>query len=82
MPGVWWCPKALEQNGQNSNLEIRRVLDREILAVLGGNMTAPFEPYTLVLHEGANPRIGGVAVCGFTNAGMVGVISTSHIIRH
>ena len=44
-------------------------------------MTAPFEPYTLVLHEGANPRTGGVAVCGFTNAGMVGVISTSHIIR-
>ena len=44
-------------------------------------MTAPLEPYTLVLHEGANPRTGGIAVCGFTNAGMVGVISTSHIIR-
>lgn len=44
-------------------------------------MTAPFQPYTLVLHEGANPRTGGIAICGFTNAGMVGVISTSHIIR-
>jgi len=37
--------------------------------------------YTLVLHQDANPRTGGVAICGFSTVGMVGVIATSHIIN-
>lgn len=37
--------------------------------------------YSLVLHEGADPRTGGVAICGFTTSGMVGVIAASHIIK-
>ena len=40
-------------------------------------MDANLQSYSLVLHQDADPRTGGVAVCGFT-AGMVGVISTSH----
>ncbi len=44
-------------------------------------MESPFEPYALVLNKGADPRTGGVAVCGFSNAGMVGVIAASHIIK-
>jgi len=44
-------------------------------------MESPFEPYALVLNKGADPRTGGVAICGFSNAGMVGVIAASHIIK-
>jgi len=44
-------------------------------------MSSSLESYTLVLHQDANPATGGVAICGFTTAGMVGVISTSHIIK-
>jgi len=36
--------------------------------------------YALVLHEGAMARTGGVAICGFSTVGMVGVIAASHII--
>ncbi|MBT6973244.1 MAG: proteasome assembly chaperone family protein [Euryarchaeota archaeon] len=36
--------------------------------------------YALVLHEGADPETGGVAICGFSTVGMVGVIAASHII--
>ena len=43
-------------------------------------MDSGMPAYSLVLHEGADPRTGGVAICGFTTAGMVGVIATSHII--
>ena len=44
-------------------------------------MDANLQSYSLVLHQDADPRTGGVAVCGFTTAGMVGVISASHIIK-
>ncbi|MGB2507776.1 MAG: PAC2 family protein, partial [Candidatus Poseidoniaceae archaeon] len=44
-------------------------------------MDANLQSYALVLHQDADPRTGGTAVCGFTTAGMVGVISTSHIIK-
>ena len=44
-------------------------------------MDANLQSYSLVLHQDADPYTGGVAVCGFTTAGMVGVISTSHIIK-
>ena len=44
-------------------------------------MDANLQSYSLVLHQDADPRTGGTAVCGFTTAGMVGVISTSHIIK-
>ena len=44
-------------------------------------MNANLQAYSLVLHQDADPRTGGVAVCGFTTAGMVGVIATSHIIK-
>lgn len=44
-------------------------------------MDANLQSYALVLHQDADPRTGGVAICGFTTAGMVGVIATSHIIK-
>ena len=44
-------------------------------------MEHEFRGYALVLHEGADPRTGGVAIAGFTTAGMVGVIAASHIIK-
>jgi len=44
-------------------------------------MDANLQAYALVLHQDADPRTGGVAICGFTTAGMVGVIATSHIIK-
>lgn len=37
--------------------------------------------YALVLHDGANPSTGGIAICGFSTVGMVGVIAASHIIN-
>lgn len=41
-----------------------------------------FKGYALVLQDGADPlTTGGVAVAGFTTAGMVGVIAASHIIQ-
>ena len=43
-------------------------------------MDSGMPAFSLVLHDGADPRTGGVAICGFTTAGMVGVIATSHII--
>ena len=36
--------------------------------------------YALVLHEGADPETGGIAICGFSTVGMVGVIAASHVI--
>ena len=44
-------------------------------------MGADMQSYSLVLHQDADPRTGGVAVCGFTTAGMVGVIAASHLIK-
>ncbi len=39
------------------------------------------EGFPLVLQEGADPsRLGGVAVCGLTTVGSVGVIAASHLI--
>jgi len=40
----------------------------------------PFKPYALVLNKGADPRTGGIAICGFSSSGMVGVIAASHVI--
>ena len=47
----------------------------------GNHMDANLQSYALVLHKDADPTTGGVAICGFTTAGMVGVIATSHIIK-
>ena len=44
-------------------------------------MDANLQSYALVLHKDADPTTGGVAICGFTTAGMVGVIAASHIIK-
>ena len=44
-------------------------------------MEHEFKGYALVLQDGADPRTGGVAIAGFTTAGMVGVIAASHIIK-
>jgi uncharacterized protein len=44
-------------------------------------MEHEFKGYALVLQEGADPRTGGVAIAGFTTAGMVGVIAAAHIIK-
>ena len=44
-------------------------------------MDANLQSYSLVLQRDADPTTGGVAICGFTTAGMVGVIATSHIIK-
>ncbi len=41
---------------------------------------AEMERYDLVLHQDANPSTSGVAICGFSTVGMVGVIAASHII--
>ena len=40
-----------------------------------------FKGFALVLKSGADPTTGGIAIAGFTTAGMVGVIAASHIIR-
>jgi len=38
--------------------------------------------YPLVLHTDADPStLGGIAVCGFSTVGSVGVIAASHLIR-
>ena len=38
--------------------------------------------YPLVLHSGADSsKLGGIAICGFSTVGSVGVIATSHLIR-
>ena len=44
-------------------------------------MKQQFGTYDLVLRSGVDPTTGGVAICGFTTAGMVGVIAASHIIK-
>ena len=44
-------------------------------------MKQQFGTYDLVLRSGVDPTTGGVAICGFTTAGMVGVIAASHIIE-
>ena len=44
-------------------------------------MKQQFGTYDLVLRSGVDPTTSGVAICGFTTAGMVGVIATSHIIE-
>ena len=36
--------------------------------------------YDLVLHKDADPTTSGVAICGFSTVGMVGVIAASHMI--
>ncbi len=36
--------------------------------------------YDLVLHKDVDPTTRGVAICGFSTVGMVGVIASSHII--
>ena len=38
------------------------------------------QTYDLVLHKDADPTTGGVAICGFSTVGMVGVIAASHVI--
>lgn len=38
------------------------------------------QKYDLVLHQDANPKTSGIAICGFSTVGMVGVIAASHII--
>ena len=38
--------------------------------------------YPLVLHTDADPStLGGIAVCGFSTVGSVGVIAASHLMR-
>lgn len=38
--------------------------------------------FPLVLHKDADPsKTGGVAICGFSNVGMVGSIATSHVVK-
>ena len=38
--------------------------------------------YSLVLQKGADPAtLGGVAVCGLTTVGSVGVIAASHLFK-
>ncbi len=38
--------------------------------------------YPLVLHAEADPsKLGGIAICGFSTVGSVGVIATSHLIQ-
>jgi predicted ATP-grasp superfamily ATP-dependent carboligase len=38
--------------------------------------------YPLILHQGADPsKLGGIAICGFSTIGSVGVIATSHLIK-
>ena len=38
--------------------------------------------FPLVLHKDPDPSsTGGVAICGFSNVGMVGSIATSHIVK-
>ena len=38
--------------------------------------------FPLVLHKDADPSsTGGVAICGFSNVGMVGSIATSHVVK-
>jgi len=44
-------------------------------------LDANLQAYSLVLHKDADPTTGGVAICGFTTAGMVGVMAASHIIK-
>ena len=39
-----------------------------------------FSSYELVLNEGASPDTEGIAICGFSTAGMVGTIAASHVI--
>jgi uncharacterized protein len=46
----------------------------------GGEDMAVQASYDLVLHKDADPRTGGVAICGFSTVGMVGVIAASHVI--
>ena len=47
----------------------------------GVTMKQQFGTYDLVLRSGVDPTTGGVAICGFTTAGMVGVIAASYIIE-
>ena len=37
--------------------------------------------YSLVLNTDSNPSTGGLAICGFSTAGMVGSIAAYHVIR-
>ena len=38
--------------------------------------------YSLVLNPDSNPTTGGLAICGFSTAGMVGSIAAYHVIRN
>ena len=50
---------------------------------IAGFMAEPVgASYSLVLQKGADPAtLGGVAVCGLTTVGSVGVIAASHLIK-
>ena len=39
------------------------------------------DSYALVLNPDSDPRTGGLAICGFSTAGMVGSIAAYHVIR-
>lgn len=39
------------------------------------------DSYPLVLNPDSDPRTGGLAICGFSTAGMVGSIAAYHVIR-
>ena len=58
-----------------------RSFDCNSTAGMRETMEHEFEVYALVLHDGVDPKSGGVAIAGFTTAGMVGVIAASHIIK-
>ena len=45
-----------------------------------GEYMAGQASYDLVLNKDADPRTGGIAICGFSTVGMVGVIAASHVI--
>lgn len=45
-------------------------------------MTSPLgNTYSLVLNPDSSPSTGGLAICGFSTAGMVGSIAAYHVIR-
>lgn len=39
------------------------------------------DSYAIVLNAESDPRTGGLAICGFSTAGMVGSIAAYHVIR-
>ena len=67
-------------NGAFFKLKLR---DIENTTPRGIYMTSDSNPgYPLVLHTKADPSgLGGIAICGFSTTGSVGVIATSHLIK-